>query len=72
MAMKQIAFRTDEATAQQLKLRASIEHRSVNDIIGEAVREYSKSHPVSREHMLAMVRAIAKEDAALLKALAEA
>jgi hypothetical protein len=72
MAVKQIALRVDEATAEQLKLRASIERRSVNDIIGEAIREYSKSHPVSREHMLAMVRAIAKEDASLLKALAEA
>jgi hypothetical protein len=72
MAVKQIAVRVDEATAAQLKLRATIEHRSVNDIIGEAIREYSKSHPVSRQHMLEMVRAIAKEDASLLKALAEA
>ncbi len=72
MAQKQIAVRVDEAVAEHLKLRSSIEHRSVNDIIGEAIREYSKSHPVSREHMLAMVRAIAKEDATLLKALAEA
>ncbi|HEV2741414.1 MAG TPA: hypothetical protein VGU66_22835 [Candidatus Elarobacter sp.] len=72
MAVKQIAVRVDEATAEQLKLRASIERRSVNDIIGEAIREYAKSHPVSREHMLDMVRAIVKEDASLLKALADA
>lgn len=72
MAVKQIAVRLDEAVAEQLKLRATLEHRSVNDIIGEAIREYAKSHPVSREHMLAMVRAIAKEDASLLKALADA
>jgi hypothetical protein len=71
MAFRQIAVRVDEVTAAQLKLRASIERRSVNDIVGEAIREYSKSHPVSREHMLEMVRAIAKEDASLLKALAE-
>ncbi len=72
MAMKQIAVRVDEALHEHLRLRASIEHRSVNDIIGEAIREYSKSHPVSREHMLDMVRAIVKEDASLLKALADA
>lgn len=72
MAHKQIAVRVDETTAEQLKLRASIERRSVNDIIGEAIREYTKSHPVSREQMLDMVRAIVKEDASLLKALADA
>jgi hypothetical protein len=72
MAMKQLAVRVDEATAQQLKLRASFEHRSVNDIVGEAIREYSKAHPISRADMLALVRAIAKEDETLLKALAEA
>lgn len=72
MAVKQIAVRIDQATAEQLKLRATIERRSVNEIVGEAIREYSKSHPVSREHMLAMVRAIAKDDASLLKALADA
>jgi hypothetical protein len=71
MAGKQIAVRLDEATAEQLRLRASIERRSVNDIVGEAIREYSKTHPVSREDMLTMVRAIVKEDASLLKALAE-
>ncbi len=72
MAVKQIAVRIDQATAEQLRLRATIERRSVNEIVGEAIREYSKSHPVSREHMLAMVRAIAKDDASLLKALADA
>jgi len=72
MAVKQIAVRIDEVTAEQLKLRATIERRSVNEIVGEAIREYSKSHPVSREHMLEMVRAIAKDDASILKALADA
>ncbi len=72
MAVKQIAVRIDEATAEQLKLRAAIERRSVNEIVGEAIREYSNSHPVSREHMLDMVRAIVKDDAAILKALADA
>lgn len=72
MATKQIAIRVDEATAEQLRLRAALEHRTVNDIVGEAIREYSKAHPVSRESMLAMVRAIAKEDASLLKALGDA
>jgi hypothetical protein len=71
MALKQIGLRLDEATAEQLKLRATLEHRSVNDIIGDAIREYSKSHPVPRERMLEMVRAIMKEDASLLKALAD-
>ncbi len=70
MAVKQIVVRI-EATAKQSKLRATIERRSVNEIVGEAIREYGKSHPVSREHMMAMVRAIAKDDASLLKALAD-
>jgi hypothetical protein len=72
MAMKQISLRLDESVAEQLKLRASIERRSVNEIIAEAITEYSKAHPVSREAMLALVRTIVKEDASLLKALADA
>lgn len=71
MALKQIAVRIDQETADRLKIRASIERRSVNEIVGEAIRDYLKTHPVSREDMLTLVRAIAKEDAALLKALAE-
>jgi hypothetical protein len=71
MAMKQLILRVDEAVHESLKLRSAIEHRSVNEIVGEAIGEYSKMHPVSREAMLNMVRAIAKEDASLLKALAE-
>jgi hypothetical protein len=62
MAVKQIAVRIDAATAEQ----------SVNEILGDAVREYSESHPVSREHMLEIARAIAEDDASLLKALADA
>ncbi|MBC5798765.1 MAG: hypothetical protein GIW94_02105 [Candidatus Eremiobacteraeota bacterium] len=62
MALKQIAVRVDEQTADRLKIRASIERRSVNEIVGEAIREYSEKHPVSRKDMLALVRAIAKED----------
>jgi len=72
MAGKQIAVRIDAATAEQLNLRAMIERRSVNEIVCDAVREYSESHPVSREYMLEIACAIAEDDAALLKALAEA
>ncbi len=42
------------------------------DIIADALREYSLAHPISREDALAKVRAIANDDASLLKALAEA
>jgi len=72
MAAKQIALRVDKSVAEQLKLRAAIERRSVNDIVNTAIREYANSHPVSRDDMLALVRAIVKEDASLLKALADA
>ncbi len=72
MATKQIAIRVDDATNDQLKARANIEHRSVNSIVVDAIHEYAKTHPISREQMLALVRGIVKEDAALLKALAEA
>jgi hypothetical protein len=72
MPMKQLNIRVDEHVAEQLKLRSTIEKRSINEIVGASLLEYSKTHPVSREDMLAMVRAIAKEDASLLKALAEA
>ncbi|HZZ65004.1 MAG TPA: hypothetical protein VFE17_05885 [Candidatus Baltobacteraceae bacterium] len=61
----------DEQMAEQLKLRSTIEKRSVNEIVGESLREYSQRHPISRDQMLAMVRAIAKEDDSILKALAE-
>ena len=72
MATKQIPIRLNEEEAQQLRLRATIEGRSMNEIVGEALREYRATHPIPREQMLALVRAIAKEDASLLKALADA
>jgi plasmid stability protein len=72
MAPRQVALRLDEELAEQLKLRAAIEHRSVNEIITEAIREYAQSHPIPRKRMLEMVRAIVKEDATLLQALADA
>jgi hypothetical protein len=72
MATKQIAIRVDGDTADELKARAAIERRSVNAIVGDAIREYSALHPVSREQKLALIRGIMKEDAALLKALGEA
>jgi len=71
MATKQIPIRLDEETAAQLKLRSTIEKRSMNEIVRQAIREYSKTHPVPREEMLALVRAITKEDASLLEALSE-
>lgn len=71
MALKQLNIRVDEQTAEQLKLRSAIEKRSVNEIVTESLREYTKRHPVSRQDMLAMVRAIAREDASLLEELAK-
>jgi hypothetical protein len=72
MAMKQVAVRLEASEHDALKLRSSIERRSINDIVTDAIREYSQRHPISRADMLAMVRSIAKEDASLLKALADA
>jgi plasmid stability protein len=72
MTLKQIAVRVDEATAEQLKLRAAIEHRSVSDVVSEAIREYLKSHPISRERMLEIAQEIVKEDAALIEAMGDA
>lgn len=69
---KQIPIRLDEKTAEQLRLRSAVERRSMNEIVGEAVREYSRAHPISRERMLELVRAIAEEDATLLEALRDA
>lgn len=71
MAVKQIPIRVDLEVIEQLKIRSTIEGRSVNEIVNEAIREYTKSHPVSREAMLKMVRAIARDDASILEALAE-
>ncbi len=71
MANKQVSLRLEKAEHESLKLRSAIERRPVNEIITDAIREYSRSHPIPREDMLAMVRAIAKEDASLLKALAD-
>jgi plasmid stability protein len=71
MAVKQLGIRLDPQVIQQLKLRSAIEGRSVNEIVSNAIREYSSAHPVPRAQMLEMVRAIAVEDAELLKALAE-
>jgi hypothetical protein len=72
MAQKQVSLRLEEAQHENLKLRGTFERRSVNDIISDAIREYSERHPISEEDMLDMVRRIMKEDASLLKALADA
>jgi hypothetical protein len=69
---QQISLRLDEETARQLKVRSTIEGRSINEIVNTAIAEYAESYPVSREDMLALVRVIAKEDAAILEALAKA
>jgi hypothetical protein len=72
VAGKHFAVLLDDTTAAQLKARSSFENRAVDEIVADAIREYSAAHPISREALLAIVRDIAREDAALLKALAEA
>jgi hypothetical protein len=57
---------------KSVKVRAEFEGRSVEEIVDQTQRESAEAHPVSREKMLEMVRDIVTEDAALLKALAEA
>jgi hypothetical protein len=72
MASKAVSLRLEEAQHELLKLRGTFERRSVNEIIADAIREYSERHPISEDDMVTMVRRIMKEDAALLKALADA
>ncbi len=72
MASRAVSLRLEEAQHELLKLRGTFERRSVNDIISDAIREYSERHPISEDDMVTMVRRIMKEDAALLKALADA
>ncbi len=62
----------DEARHELLKLRGTFERRPVNDIIAEAIREHAERHPISEGDMVTMVRRIMRDDAALLKALADA
>jgi len=71
MPVKQIPIRVELDVIERLKIRSTIEGRSVNEIVNEAIHEYTKLHPVSREAMLNLVRAIAREDVSILKALAE-
>ncbi len=68
---KQLLIRVDKTVHESLKRRSSIEGRSVNEIVGEAIGEYTQAHPISREALLKMARAIAVEDASLLRVLAE-
>jgi len=72
MPMTDVPLRLDATIAQALKVRSTMEHRSVDAIVADALREYTSSHPVARERMLALVRAIAQEDASLLNALRDA
>ncbi len=70
--MKQQPLQIDDDLAGQLRLRLMIEGRPMNDIVGEAIRDSTSAHPVSREDILLQPRAIASADAALLEALAKA
>lgn len=72
MAKQQIPLRLDDTMAEVLRLRAAIENRSMNEIVTDALDAYAKSHPIARENLLKMARMIAKEDAGLLQALADA
>jgi hypothetical protein len=72
MASKAVSLRLEEAQHELLKLRGTFERRPVNDIIADAIREYSERHPISEDDMVTMVRRIMREDAGLLKALADA
>ncbi|HTW85659.1 MAG TPA: hypothetical protein VMD91_16435 [Candidatus Sulfotelmatobacter sp.] len=72
MTPKRVELHVSEETAEQLKLRATFERRSVNEIVDDAIQEYAEAHPISRERMVEMARAIAEEDASLLQTLADA
>lgn len=70
--MAMISLRVEPEVAESLKARAAVEGRSMNDIVNQAIKEYSQNHPVSREAMIRLVRSIAHEDESLLAALAKA
>lgn len=69
--MKQVNLRLPDDMIEQLRLRAVFEDRTVNEILRTALEQYIVNTPVPREKLLAMVDAIVKEDATLLKLLAE-
>ncbi len=69
--MRQVNLRLTDDMIEQLRLRAAFEDRTVNEILRTALEQYLANTPVPRERLLAMVDAIVKEDATLLKLLAE-
>lgn len=72
MTDKQITIVVEPSVATRLAELAASRSRTVSEIVNEAIAEHLASHPLSRAELLDMARVIAVEDAALLKALAEA
>jgi len=70
--MKQLPIELDDRTAHELGLRSTIENRPLEEIVGSAIRDYVDAHPITREGMLTIARAIMAEDADILEALARA
>jgi len=65
----QIPVRLDSETAEELRARASVEGKSMNQVVREALETHFTTKPLSRDQLTAAIERVAKRDSAILEAL---
>jgi plasmid stability protein len=65
----QIPVRLDAETAEELRTRAAVEGKSMNQVIREALETHFTTKQLSRQQLTAAIERVAKRDSAILEAL---
>lgn len=65
----QIPVRLDQEIMEELRSRAQLEGKSMNQIIREALETHFTTKPVPRDKLAASIERVAKRDANILEAL---
>jgi hypothetical protein len=72
MAMKSLPVRLDPEVYARLRLQASAENRSMNEVVRDALRSHFDARPIPRERLRELASEIVAQDRDLLDALARA
>ena len=70
MARKGLPIRLDPEVYARLRLQATAENRSMNEVVREALRSHFAMRPIPRERLRELASEIVAQDRELLEALA--
>lgn len=69
MARLQIPIRLDEDVAEELRARARVEGKSMNQIMREALQTHFATQSIPHDKLTAAIKRVAKRDSKILEAL---